>query len=278
MERNARIRNALSIAGSDPSGGAGIQADLKTFSAIGCYGMAAITALTAQNTHGVTAVHVPPPEILSAQLDAIFSDIDVDAIKIGMLATGDMARTVAVHLKRHPAIPMVLDPVLVATSGDSLGAPDVVDALLDDLLPAVTLITPNLPEAARLAGMPAPDSEAAMRRLAEVLHERGARAVLIKGGHLSGEQAIDVLFDGHRHRTFSAARVATRNTHGTGCTLSSAIAAYLARGLDLASAVEAAKSYLSAALAQSGQLRVGQGHGPVHHFHAVWPSLIAEDR
>ena len=278
MERNARIRNTLSIAGSDPSGGAGIQADLKTFSALGCYGMAAITALTAQNTQGVTAVHVPPPEVLSAQLDAIFADVEVDAIKIGMLATGAMARAVAVHLKRHPAVPVVLDPVLVATSGDSLGTPDVVDALLDELLPAVTLVTPNLPEAARLAGVPAPGDETAMRRVAEVMHERGARAVLIKGGHLSGDHAVDVLFDGRRHRTFAAPRVDTRNTHGTGCTLSSAIAAYLARGVDLASAVEAAKSYLSAALARSGQLRVGQGHGPVHHFHAVWPSLIAEDR
>ncbi len=274
----ARVPNVLSIAGSDPSGGAGIQADLKTFSALGCYGMAALTALTAQNTRGVTAVHVPPAAFLSAQLDAIFADIEVDAIKIGMLATGELARAVAAELKAHPAIPAVLDPVLVATSGDSLGAPDVVDALLDDLLPAVTLITPNLPEAARLAKVPMPQDEPEMRRVAEVLHERGARAVLIKGGHLRGDEAVDVLFDGRRHRSVSAPRVATRNTHGTGCTLSSAIAAYLARGADLAAAVEAAKSYLSAALAQSGHLRVGQGHGPVHHFHAVWPSLVAEDR
>ena len=277
MELDARVPNVLSIAGSDPSGGAGIQADLKTFSALGCYGMAALTALTAQNTRGVTAVHVPPAEFLSAQLDAIFADIEVDAIKIGMLATGELARAVAAKVRAHPAIPVVLDPVLVATSGDSLGSPDVIDALLD-LLPAVTLITPNLPEAARLAKVPIPHDEPEMRRVAEVLHERGARAVLIKGGHLGGEQAVDVLFDGRRHRSVSAPRLATRNTHGTGCTLSSAIAAYLARGAALAEAVEAAKSYLSAALAHSRHLRVGQGHGPVHHFHAVWPSLVFEDR
>ena len=260
--RSGPIRNALSIAGSDPSGGAGIQADLKTFSALGCYGMAVLTALTAQNTQGVTAVHVPPTEFLSAQIDAIFADVHVDAIKIGMLATGDLARAVARQLVAHPAIPVVLDPVLVATSGDSLGTPDVVDALRDDLLQHVSLITPNLPEAARLTGLPMPEDEPAMRRVAEALHERGARAVLVKGGHLTGAQAVDILFDGHRHLVVTAPRLATPNTHGTGCTLSSAIAAYLARGSDLAAAVEGAKSYLSAALAHSDQLRVGRGHGP----------------
>ncbi len=180
------IPNVLSIAGSDPSGGAGIQADLKTFSALGCYGMAALTALTAQNTRGVTAVHVPPAAFLAAQIEAVFADVDVAAVKIGMLATGEIARIVASRLTSHPNIPVVLDPVLVATSGDSLGDPDVVGALRDHLLPLATVITPNLPEAARLADLPVAEDEDAMRATAEALHRRGARAVLIKGGHLPG--------------------------------------------------------------------------------------------
>ena len=272
------IPNLLSIAGSDPSGGAGIQADLKTFSALGCYGMAVLTALTAQNTRGVTGVHVPPADFLGAQIDAILADIEVAAVKIGMLATGEIAGVVADRLKARPGLPVVLDPVLVATSGDSLGAPDVVGAMREHLLPRATLITPNLPEAARLADRPVPADEAGMRDLAERLHGLGARAVLVKGGHLRGPEAIDILFDGTRHHVFSAPRIATPNTHGTGCTLSSAIAAYLARGRDLAGAVAAAKSYLSAALMESGRLDVGGGHGPVHHFHSVWPSHGSEDR
>ena len=265
------IPNLLSIAGSDPSGGAGIQADLKTFSALGCYGMAALTALTAQNTRGVAAVHVPPPDFLGAQLDAVLADVSVAAIKIGMLATGDMVRVVAERLAAHPAIPVVLDPVLVATSGDSLGAPDVVDAIVEHLLGRATVITPNLPEAARLAGLPVPEDEDGMRATAEALLARGARAVLVKGGHLGGSESVDLLADEAGLQSFRAARVDTRNTHGTGCTLSSAIACYLARGLALADAVGAAKSYLTSAIAESGSLDVGGGHGPVHHFHAVWP-------
>ncbi len=265
------IPNLLSIAGSDPSGGAGIQADLKTFSALGCYGMAAVTALTAQNTRGVAAVHVPPPDILGAQLDAVFADVSVAAIKVGMLATGDMVRTVAQRLAAHPAIPVVLDPVLVATSGDSLGAPDVVEAIVAHLLGRATVITPNLPEAARLAGLPVPEDEDGMRATAEALLGRGARAVLVKGGHLGGREAVDLLAEAAGLQFFRAPRVETRNTHGTGCTLSSAIACYLARGLALADAVGAAKSYLTSAIAESGSLDVGGGHGPVHHFHAVWP-------
>ena len=265
------IPNLLSIAGSDPSGGAGIQADLKTFSALGCYGMAALTALTAQNTRGVTAVHVPPPEFLTAQLDAVFADVRVDAIKIGMLATGDMVRAVARCLAAHPGLPIVLDPVLVATSGDSLGAPDVVDALAEHLLPLATVVTPNLPEAARLAGVAVPEDEDAMRAAAVAMMARGARAVLVKGGHLAGGDAVDLLVEGAEIRFFNARRIATPNTHGTGCTLSSAIACYLGRGLALADAVDAAKSYLTAAITDSGSLDVGGGHGPVHHFHALWP-------
>ncbi len=267
------IPNVLSIAGSDPSGGAGIQADLKTFAALGCYGMAAITALTAQNTCGVAAVHVPPADFLRTQIDSIFSDIDVAAIKIGMLATGDIAGVVGNALARNPGVPAILDPVLVATSGDSLGAPDVVDAMRRHLMPLATLITPNLPEAARLAERPMPQDEAGMMDLAEALHAIGARAVLVKGGHLSGPESVDVLYDGARHHVFRATRVDTRNTHGTGCTLSSAIAAYMAQGRGLVDAVGDAKAYLGAALVGSERLRVGRGHGPVHHFHMLWSEL-----
>lgn len=270
------ITNVLSIAGSDPSGGAGIQADLKTFSALGCYGMAALTALTAQNTRGVTAVHVPPAAFLSAQLDAIFADVEVAAVKVGMLATGEIARIVASRLTS--GIPVVLDPVLVATSGDSLGDPDVVEAIRDHLLPLATVITPNLPEAARLADLPVAEDEDAMRATALKLLRHGAKSVLIKGGHLAGGDAVDLLSDGTDIQFFRAPRVETRNTHGTGCTLSSAIAAYLARGLALADAVGAAKTYLTTAIAESGQLSVGSGHGPVHHLHAQWLVGDSESR
>ena len=272
------IVNVLSIAGSDPSGGAGIQADLKTFSALGCYGMAALTALTAQNTRGVSGVHVPPAEFVGAQVAAVFADVEVAAVKIGMLATGEIARVVAAELASHPAVPVVLDPVLVATSGDSLGAPDVVEAMRRDLLPRATVITPNLPEAARLAEDEIPRDEAGMQRLAERLCRLGARAALVKGGHLTGADSVDLLFDGARHHAFRAGRIDTRNTHGTGCTLSSAIAAFLARGLALPEAVAAAKDYLTGALAASGALDVGGGHGPVHHFHALWPARSSQNR
>lgn len=265
-----KIPNVLSIAGSDPSGGAGIQADLKTFSALGCYGMAALTALTAQNTRGVTAVHVPPPPFVGAQIDAVFADVEVAAVKIGMLASGGIVDAVARSLADWPEVPVVVDPVLVATSGDSLGDPDVVGAIRRVLLARATLITPNLPEAARLADRPIPEDEAGMRALAERLATLGARAVLVKGGHLKGRESVDALHDGERIHMLRAPRVDTRNTHGTGCSLSSAIAAYLARGLPLLAAVEQAKTFLTAALEASGALRVGGGHGPVHHFHALW--------
>jgi hydroxymethylpyrimidine/phosphomethylpyrimidine kinase len=272
------IPNVLSIAGSDPSGGAGIQADLKTFSALGCYGMAALTALTAQNTRGVTAVHVPPPTFLDAQLDALLTDIVIAAVKIGMLATGDMAMVVASRLAACRSVPVVLDPVLAATSGDSLGSPDVVEAMLRHLLPLVAVITPNLPEAARLADHPVAKNEDDMRATAAALHGRGARAVLIKGGHFESGDAVDLLSDPTGIEVFRAPRHPTRNTHGTGCTLSSAIAAYLARGLTLVDAVGAAKAYVTAAIAGSSALSVGGGHGPVHHFHAAWPPPEGEVR
>ncbi len=263
------IPNVLSIAGSDPSGGAGIQADLKTFGALGVYGMAALTALTAQNTRGVTGVHVPPADFIAQQIDAVFADVAVAAVKIGMLADAPIVDAVADRLRAHRASAVVLDPVLVATSGDSLGTPETVDALRRTLLPLATLITPNLPEAARLADRPVPRDVAAMRDVARALGAAGARAVLVKGGHLGGATAVDVLFDGHGFEEFEAPRIETRNTHGTGCTLSSAIAAYLALGFALPDAVRNAKSYLTEALRFSDDLAVGTGHGPVHHFHAA---------
>lgn len=265
-----RIPTALSIAGSDPSGGAGVQADLKAFSALGCYGMAALTALTAQNTRGVSAVHVPPAEFVRAEIDAIFDDIAVDAVKIGMLANGEIVRAVADALAHWKPRCIVLDPVLVATSGDSLGAPDVVDSMLAHLLPLATIVTPNLPEIARLTGLPTPHGDADMRRASENLIARGARAVLVKGGHLDQGEALDLLVTPDGVEAFTAPRIDTRNTHGTGCTLSSAIAACLARGMALREAVGEAKRYLTHALAAADELGIGHGHGPVHHFHALW--------
>ena len=265
------IPNILSIAGSDPSGGAGVQADLKTFSALQCYGMAAITALTAQNTRCVTGVHAPPAAFVAAQIEAIFADVRVDAVKIGMLASPDIVVAVADSLARHRPAYIVLDPVLVATSGDSLGAPGVVEALRAHLFPLASVITPNLPEAATLAGAPEPLDVAGMERLAARLGGQGARAVLVKGGHLSGVTAEDTLFADGRVTRYSAPRVDTQNTHGTGCTLSSAIAAFLARGLALDDAVRAAKDYLTEALRAADRLEVGHGHGPVHHFARLWP-------
>ena len=266
------IPNLLSIAGSDPSGGAGIQADLKTFAALGCYGMAALTALTAQNTRGVTAVHVPPPDFVAAEIDAVFADIRVDAVKLGMLADAAIVAIVAERLAAHGALDIVMDPVLVATSGDSLGGPGVVEAMRRHLLPLARVITPNLPEAARLADRPVPTDVAGMRDLARRLVEGGARAALVKGGHLGDSEAVDVLFDGGAMHEFAAPRIATRNTHGTGCTLSSAVAANLALGCDLPEAVARAKSYLTEALRRSGELAVGGGHGPVQHMHTLAPA------
>ena len=265
-----RIPNLLSIAGSDPSGGAGIQADLKTFSALGCYGMAAITALTAQNTQGVTGVHVPDASFIAQQIDTIFADVRVDAVKIGMLGSPEIVHAVADALARYRPPHLVLDPVLVATSGHSLGAPGVVEAMREKLFPLASVITPNLPEAARLAGVDMPADEAGLEHLARILAGQGVRAVLVKGGHLSGATAEDVLFEGGQVSRFSASRVNTKNTHGTGCTLSSAIAAHLAKGLPLAQAVQASKDYLTQALRAADALEVGQGHGPVHHFTGLW--------
>jgi hydroxymethylpyrimidine/phosphomethylpyrimidine kinase len=272
-ERKNMTPNILSIAGSDPSGGAGVQADIKTFSALGCYGMAAITALTAQNTKGVRQVHLPPPEFVAAQIDAIFDDIDVAAVKIGMLGSESIVEAVGERLAFHSPPAIVLDPVLAATSGDALAAPGVERAIIELLFPLATLVTPNLDEAGRLSGKarpadPAESRAAALRHLA-----LGAKAVLITGGDVCGATSDDLFFDGAAERLFSAPRIETRNTHGTGCTLSSAIAAYLGRGLALCDAVAAAKAYLAGALAAADELDVGRGRGPPHHFFELWARL-----
>ncbi|WP_267425961.1 bifunctional hydroxymethylpyrimidine kinase/phosphomethylpyrimidine kinase [Methylobacterium sp. GC_Met_2] len=263
---------AVTIAGSDSGGGAGIQADLKTFSALGVYGASVITALTAQNTRGVQGIHDVPAEFVARQIDSVFSDLAVRAVKIGMLSRTDVIVAVAEGLARHAgAIPVVLDPVMVATSGDRLIADDAVATLRDRLLAQADLITPNLPEAAVLLGESVAEDPATAAAQARRLLALGARAVLIKGGHGTGRDSIDhlVTADGTL-QTLVAPRIATANTHGTGCTLSSAIAAGLARGLALPAAVAEAKTYLTAALGAADRLQVGTGHGPVHHFHGLW--------
>src|SRR5262245_17189332 len=261
---------ALTIAGSDSGGGAGIQADLKTFSALGVYGASVITALTAQNTRGVAGIHDVPPEFVTAQIDAVFSDLAIDAVKIGMLARADIITAVARGLDRHGARNVVLDPVMVASSGDRLRPGDAVDALRRELIPRAILITPNLPEAAALLGTGIAARETDMRAHAERLLAAGAKAVLLKGGHAQGAESVDLLLDSNGVTRFAAVRLATRNTHGTGCTLSAAIAAGLAKGLNLADAVREAKTYVTAAIAAADRLSIGEGRGPVHHFHAWW--------
>ncbi len=266
----------LTIAGSDSGGGAGIQADLKTFAAHGAYGMSAVTALTAQNTRGVTAVHPAPPEIVAAQIDAVFEDLGVDAVKIGMLASAAVVRAVAARLRHHLAAgtagarpPVVLDPVMVAKSGDPLLDPEAVAAIREELLPLSTVVTPNLPELARLTGLPEPEREAGRIEAARALAAAGP-AVLAKGGHVRGEEVVDLLIDGGELHRFTHPRLATRADHGTGCTLSSAIAARLAAGAALPEAVRGAIDYLQGALAAAYPL--GTGHGPVDHLWNVRPA------
>lgn len=261
---------ALTIAGSDSSGGAGIQADLKTFSALQVYGASVITALTAQNTLGVEAVHVVPPDFVLAQMRAVADDLDVAAIKIGMLATSAVIEAVAEGLEDFAGVPVVLDPVIVAASGDALLDADAVDALRSVLIPLATLVTPNLPEAASLLGQSLARTEFEMAVQASALKEAGANAVLIKGGHGEGPMATDILFAGGEPMSFEAPRVETTNTHGTGCTLSAAIAAELAKGASLAEAVKTAKAFVTEAILAADDLLVGQGRGPVHHFSTWW--------
>jgi hydroxymethylpyrimidine/phosphomethylpyrimidine kinase len=264
------VPNVLSIAGFDPAGGAGVLADIKTFAALRCHGLAVLTALTAQNTQGVAGIHVVPSEFVAAQIDALFADSDIAAVKIGMLASPAIVKTVAQRLAEHRPRHVVLDPVLAASSGDPLAIGDVARAVLDLLAPLVTLATPNLTEAACLAEAPVPTTPADMHKLAEQLQRRGFSSVLVTGGDMRGATADDILFDGASHRTFSAPRIATRNTHGTGCTLSAAIAAHLAYGADMVEAIEAAKAYVSEALAAADELDVGRGPGPLQHFHRFW--------
>ena len=263
MTQFKALANVLSIAGSDPSGGAGIQADLKTFAALGCYGMAAISALTVQNTNGVLAMQLVAPELLAAQVDAVFADIRVDAVKIGMLGAPASVMAVAAVLRRWQPRIIVLDPVLAATRGAALGSDGLAEALVTHLFPLATLVTPNLPEARVLAGR---DGTAA--QLAQTLRAQGAGAVLVKGGHAEAAEACDYLMDGDGEASFCLPWLNTANNHGTGCTLASAIAAGLASGLQLRPSIGLAKQNLHAALAAGDALQVGSGHGhgPVNHF------------
>lgn len=262
---------ALTIAGSDSGGGAGIQADLKAFSALGVYGASVITAITAQNTHSVTAVEGVSLPVIAAQIDAVLSDLTVGAIKIGMLATPEIIETVADSLKDFEG-PIVLDPVMIAKSGDALLQDDAVGALVDRLLPRATVLTPNLPEAARLLNTAETEDDAALIEQGRALMALGPKTVLMKGGHAAGEICHDHLVSVSGVQSFTAKRVVTRNTHGTGCTLSSSIAAGLAKGLSIADAVAEAHSYLAAAIRAADDLTIGSGHGPVHHFHQFWAS------
>ena len=264
------VPTALTIAGSDSGGGAGIQADLKTFSALHVYGASVITALTAQNTRGVTGVHDVRPDFVRAQIDAVYSDLTVRATKIGMLSDPMTIRAVADGINAHKPANIVLDPVMVATSGDPLLKPEAVAVLKSVLIPMADVITPNLHEAAVLTGQGMAGSVEEMVAQARMMQQAGARAVLIKGGHSGGSEVIDILVMGGETERFSAPRIPSQNTHGTGCTLSAAIAAGLAKGMGMVQAVAAAKSYLTDALRLAVRLRIVIGPGPVHHFHKVW--------
>ena len=264
---------AVTIAGSDSGGGAGLQGDLKTFSALGVYGACVVTALTAQNTAGVRAIHDVPPDFVAAQMDAVFSDLRVSAVKIGMLSQPSIIEAVAAGLERWRQTQVVLDPVMAASSGDRLLAPESIDVLKRMLIPRVLVLTPNLPEAAALLGVPVAQSEDEMLAQARRLLGLGAQAVVIKGGHGTGPTSVDLLVDRNGAVALPLARIASRNTHGTGCAFSAAIAAGLAKGLDLEAATRSAKLYVHAAIAAADALEIGSGPGPVHHFHALWPRL-----
>ena len=261
---------ALTIAGSDSSGGAGIQADLKTFAALGVYGASVITALTAQNTQGVSGIHQVPAEFVTAQIDAVFSDLAVGAVKIGMVAQPPVIDAIVAGLERWSPKHVVLDPVMVATSGDRLLATEAVDALRTKLIPLASVITPNLPEAADLLDEGVAADEAAVEKQGRRLLALGCKTVLIKGGHGEGAESIDYLVNSSGVVALAAPRVATKNTHGTGCSLSSAIAAGLAKGEDMETAVRKAKAWVSAAIAAADRFSVGRGHGPIHHFHKFY--------
>ncbi len=261
----------LTIAGSDSGGGAGIQADLKTFSAIGCYGMSVITALTAQNTRGVTGIHPVPPAFAVKQIDAVLSDIGADAVKIGMLYSAELIEAVAAALKKHGSGKIVLDPVMVAQSGDKLLQDDAIEAIKMTLMPLADMVTPNIPEAEVLCGRQL-RQWSDIENAAQTLAKHGSRSILIKGGHGDENKSVDLLFLARESRFVSleADRIKTNNNHGTGCTLSSAIAAYMAKGSDIEEAVQKAKAYMNGAIAAGAQYQIGRGHGPVHHFFQWW--------
>jgi hydroxymethylpyrimidine/phosphomethylpyrimidine kinase len=266
-----KYHKVLTIAGSDSGGGAGIQADLKTMSAIGCYGMSVITALTAQNTRGVTGIHPVPPSFAADQIDAVFSDIGADAVKIGMLYSAELIEVIAERLKEHDAQKIILDPVMVAQSGDKLLRDDAIQAIKDYLMPLADVVTPNIPEAEvlierRILGID--DMQTAARTLAGC----GSRSILIKGGHLEDNDSTDMLYlrQDERFVKLDARRISSRNNHGTGCTLSSAIAAYRAKGCGIEEAVRKAKTYIQNAIRAGAEYTIGHGHGPVHHFFEFW--------
>lgn len=273
VDRARRATIALSIAGSDSGGGAGIQADLKTFSALGVFGCSVVTALTAQNTLGVQAIHGVEPAFVRRQMDSVLGDLQVAAVKIGLLGTADIVAAVADGLRAWGPPLIVLDPVMVAKGGDRLLHDEAVAAMRERLLPLAHLITPNLPEAGALLDAPGPEDRAAMEAAAERLLGLGPANVLLKGGHLAGGTSPDLLLTRGERHWLESTRIATRHTHGTGCTLSSAITALLARGQHLPEAVIAAKCWLTKAIAAGDGLGIGQGIGPVHHFHALWPHL-----
>jgi len=272
--RKGTIANALSIAGIDPSGGAGVLADVKAMSAMGAYACGVVAALTAQSTQGVSGILPIAPAFVGEQIDTLFADVRIDAVKIGMVGQRPVIEMISERLQHWAPTRVVLDPVMIAKGGHALLERDAVGALREGLFPLVTVLTPNLPEAAALLGQSAPDNLREMRRAAEKLREKlghsGQRWVLLKGGHLHGDVAIDLLHDGDQMIELSAPRVETRNTHGTGCTLSAALAALLAQGIDTPTAAKRAKAYLTEALRHADRLDVGSGHGPVHHFHGWW--------
>ncbi len=261
-----RVCTAMTIAGADSGGGAGIQADLKTFAALGVYGTSALTAITAQNTVGVTGVHEIPTEIIAAQIEAVLTDIGADAVKTGMLASSSIVEVVARQLKTFRVTALVVDPVMVAKSGDSLLREDAVEALRTLLVPLAAVVTPNIPEAEVLTGVKIV-SDHDMRRAAESIVGMGCGSVVVKGGHRD-EPATDLFYDGDRFQEFTAPRIDTNNTHGTGCTFASAVAAGLAKGLTLLEAVAQAKEFVTAAIGSS--FPIGQGHGPLNHFYQFW--------
>ncbi|SFH77556.1 hydroxymethylpyrimidine/phosphomethylpyrimidine kinase [Tindallia magadiensis] len=261
------MKNLVTIAGSDSSGGAGIQADLKTFCAHGVFGMSVITAVTAQNTQGVTGVQDIEATMINKQLEALWEDCQIHGIKIGMVSTIDTITTIASFLRRVRKIPVVLDPVMVSKSGFHLLKPESKKAMLDQLLPLATVVTPNLPEAEVITGLQV-SSEAEMKKAGEAIHRLGPSYVLMKGGHLPGEEAVDLLYDGENWYRYACQRIDTKNTHGTGCTLSASLAANLAKEMTMREAVEASKTYMKKAIEES--FAIGSGPGPVHHFHEYY--------